>query len=211
MRTLIDLITGISLARNQERADWIAETAAVTADDRVLDIGCGPGNALISATRRGATAIGLDPSPTMLWLAARRVAATGPVVLLPASVAAIPLPCASVTVAWAVGSFHHWPDIDAGLAEVVRVLAPGGRFFVVEAVAKGHGFHAAHAISPVRADGLAQLLTDGGFVNATVETTQVGHREMLVVSAAIATAPPDPASQPPASGSHQSAAPARAS
>lgn len=44
----------------------------------------------------------------------------------------LPLPDGSATVAWSVKTVHHWQDVTAGLAEVKRVLAAGGRFLVIE-------------------------------------------------------------------------------
>ena len=183
MRTFIDLLIGLSLTRDHGRGGWLAARADVGEGDRVLDIGCGPGNGLLAATKRGATAIGLDPSPTMLGLAARRAPGA---LLLPASVEAIPLPCDSINVAWASGSFHHWPDPGAGLAEVARVLEPGGRVFIVERRATARGFHAKHAISHPRAEQLVDELGSAGFANATLETPLVGNRDLLVVSASAA-------------------------
>jgi ubiquinone/menaquinone biosynthesis C-methylase UbiE len=181
MRTLLDLITGLSLANDHGRSRWLADLAGVSDADVVLDIGCGPGTALVEATRRGATAIGLDPSPTMLWLAARR--ATGSTLLLPGKVAAIPLPCGTATVAWATGSFHHWPDVDAALAEIHRVLAPNGRLFIVEREAKSHGLGAMHAVTPHRAEQLVEQLNRAGFVNVSVESARVGRADLLLVRA----------------------------
>ncbi|HZN13869.1 MAG TPA: methyltransferase domain-containing protein [Acidimicrobiales bacterium] len=178
MSALIDLMTGLSLTNDHGRGEWLAETAGVGPGDKVLDIGCGPGTALAAASRRGATAIGLDPSPTMLWLAARRNAGA---ILLAAGVDAIPLPCDSVTVAWASGSLHHWPDVDAGLAEVTRVLAPGGRLVIIERAGSGHRLIGAHAITPVRADGLVEKLTALGYSATTVERADIASRDMLLV------------------------------
>ena len=182
MNTFLDLLTGISLLKDHGRADWLADTSGVGPGDRVLDVGCGPGNGLRAATARGATAIGLDPSPTMLALAARRAPGA---LLLPASVEAIPLPGDTVDVAWAVGSYHHWPDTAAGLAELHRVLRPGGRVFVVERATTehSHGPMAKHAITPVRAERLTTDLATAGFVDATVETAQVGRTQFLLVRA----------------------------
>ena len=185
MGILTDLITGLSLANDHGRSKWLADEAGLTETDVVLDIGCGPGTALAEIKRRGAKAIGLDPSPTMLWLAARRAGKN--VVLLSGTAEDIALPCDSVTVAWATGSFHHWSDPDAGLAEVNRVLAPGGRLFIVEREANGRGFHAMHAISPVRAESLVEQLSAAGFVGARHEKVTLGKRPMLLARAAVPT------------------------
>jgi ubiquinone/menaquinone biosynthesis C-methylase UbiE len=183
MRTVLDLITGLSLIRDHGRAEWLAETAAVGPGDTVLDVGCGPGNGLRAAARRGAKVIGLDPSPTMLWLAARRAAGTA---LLAAPVEAIPLPCGSVNVAWASGSFHHWPDVDAGLAEVARVLVPGGRLFIVERKAHGHGIAARHAISAASTDDLAARLSASEFTDiAVADTSPAGHPDLVMIHATV--------------------------
>jgi ubiquinone/menaquinone biosynthesis C-methylase UbiE len=180
MRTLLDLITGLSLANDHGRGEWMADATAVAPGDTVLDIGCGPGTGLQAAMQRGAAVIGLDPSPTMLWLAARRVPGA---VLLAAAVDAIPLPCDSVNVAWASGSLHHWPDVDAGLTEVRRVLAPGGRLLIIERSGSGHGVRGSHAINPTQAEGLVEQLSRAGFVDAAVATPRIGKSEMLVVRA----------------------------
>jgi ubiquinone/menaquinone biosynthesis C-methylase UbiE len=177
---LFDLITGLSLLNDHGRGRLLADAAELTADDRVLDIGCGTGNGLVAATARGATAIGLDPSPTMLWFAARRIERRC-AVLLPAAVDAIPLPGDSVSVAWASGSLHHWPDVTAGLAEVRRVLAPGGRLLVLERETSGHGVIGSHGMSPARAGHLEQALADAGFRDVRGESvTTDGHAFLLV-------------------------------
>lgn len=47
-------------------------------------------------------------------------------------VEALPLPDASVDVVLSTVSFHHWRDRLAGVREVVRVLRPGGAFFLAD-------------------------------------------------------------------------------
>jgi SAM-dependent methyltransferase len=44
----------------------------------------------------------------------------------------LPLRDASVTVAWAINSLHHWDKPVRGLEEVRRVLSSDGRFLVTE-------------------------------------------------------------------------------
>jgi ubiquinone/menaquinone biosynthesis C-methylase UbiE len=184
MNALLELVTGLTLKNDHGRAAFLAGAAALTADDTVLDIGCGPGVGLVEISARGATAIGLDPSPTMLWLAARRLKST-PAILLRSGVDAIPLPCGSVTVAWASASFHHWPDAASGLAEARRVLAPGGRLLILERSTSGHGLIGSHGLSHTDAADLSSLLDDHGFTNATVETVSVaGHHYALARASA---------------------------
>ena len=43
-------------------------------------------------------------------------------------------------VVWAIASAHHWDDVEAGVAECRRVLAPTGRLLIVENTAGHHGF-----------------------------------------------------------------------
>ena len=49
-----------------------------------------------------------------------------------ADVTALPYADGSFTVAWTMNSLHHWSNCDAGLAELHRVLEPGGRLLVGE-------------------------------------------------------------------------------
>ena len=66
---LYEIVTALSLTvgrRGVARA--VADLAQLSPTDRVLDVGCGPGTAVRVAARRGATAAGIDPSPTMLAL-----------------------------------------------------------------------------------------------------------------------------------------------
>ncbi|HEY3188097.1 MAG TPA: class I SAM-dependent methyltransferase, partial [Solirubrobacteraceae bacterium] len=104
---------------------------------RVLDAGCGPGQITI----RGAEALpaaevwGIDLAPTMIELARRHAAAStvaGRVHFELADVARLPFPDGHFDAVMSTGSIKHWPDPLAGLRELHRVLAPGGRAFIVE-------------------------------------------------------------------------------
>jgi ubiquinone/menaquinone biosynthesis C-methylase UbiE len=79
-----------------------------------------------------------------------------------------------------VSTYHHWADHDAGLAEVRRVLAPGGRLLILERkLKKGTG----HGLDRAGADRLAQMLTGHGYNTAEVGTMRVGRVDYLTVSA----------------------------
>lgn len=51
--------------------------AAPTAGERVVDIGCGTGNAALLAAERGASVVGVDPAPRLLAVARALAAARG--------------------------------------------------------------------------------------------------------------------------------------
>ena len=97
---------------------------------RVVEIGCGSAPCARWLVRQGADVVALDLSGGMLGRAAELNRATGIAVpLLQADAAALPLATASTDVACsAYGGLPFVADAGAVLAEVVRVLRPGGRF-----------------------------------------------------------------------------------
>ena len=73
--------------------------------------------------------VGVDISDEMVDRAAIRFAqdpGAGSVRVLRADVSALPLADASFDQAYSVNSIFFWPDPAAGLAEIYRVLRPGG-------------------------------------------------------------------------------------
>lgn len=136
------------IARGYDRGVQAAlrETFASLADEvlerlggarRVLDAGCGPGQfAIVVAERLPETEVsGIDLAPTMIALArshARASPAAKRLHFEEADVAALPFPDAHFDAVLSTGSIKHWPDPLAGLRELYRVLAPGGRAFVAE-------------------------------------------------------------------------------
>ena len=106
---------------------------------RVVDIGCGTGRLLEALLPRLAEAelVGVDPAQGMIAVASQRFAAEPRVRLEVASADRLPLADASVDVVTTTMSFHHWDHQDAGLREVVRVLAPGGRLLLADVLGIG--------------------------------------------------------------------------
>ncbi len=104
---------------------------------RVLDAGCGPGQFTIVVAERlpDAEVWGIDVAPIMIELArahARESPAAARLHFQEADVGALPFPDAHFDAVLSTGSIKHWPDPVAGLRELHRVLAPGGRAFVAE-------------------------------------------------------------------------------
>jgi len=101
----------------------VAEVVDLQPDDELLDIGCGPGAFLVAKAQHVRRVVGLDPSPTMLHAAERRLAdriAAGTARLVAGSAAELPFGDGEFTAVTAIfAPLSH--------AEAFRVLRPGGR------------------------------------------------------------------------------------
>jgi SAM-dependent methyltransferase len=108
------------------RNDMLRAFLAPAPADRVLDLGCGSGRALVWNRDWGATAIGIDISPFFA-----EDARTG-VDLLLGDLRRLPFADATFTKAFSLDVLEHLsPDaLRAMLAEAARVIAPGGQLFV---------------------------------------------------------------------------------
>jgi ubiquinone/menaquinone biosynthesis C-methylase UbiE len=159
------------LHRNPKSNRVIVERSRIGPDDRFLDVGCGPGAALEHAATMGAAVSGVDPSPAMVARASNRVPAADVRV---GSAEELPFPDDSFTVVVNVASFHHWVDRDAGLREILRVLAPGGRLLIMEGRIKegrdGHG------LNPNEVESLAERFRELGYCDVGTSTLKTGWR-----------------------------------
>jgi ubiquinone/menaquinone biosynthesis C-methylase UbiE len=103
------------------------------AEGRVLEIGIGSGLNLPLYGARVSSVIGLEPSPALLRMARPRAsAATIPISLLDASAEAIPLASGSIDTIVVTWTLCTIPDTSRALAEMRRVLRPGGALLFVE-------------------------------------------------------------------------------
>lgn len=123
-----DLACGSRHVRRQR------EKVVPRARGRVLEIGIGTGLNLAHYDRtQVAKLVALDPALAMHRLARRRIARSGlEVELLGVSAEAIPLPDASIDSVLVTYSLCTIPEPLAALAEMRRVLAPGGRLIFCE-------------------------------------------------------------------------------
>jgi SAM-dependent methyltransferase len=102
---------------------------AIGADDDFIEVGFG-GGALMAAARLATAGrvAGADISPAMVRRARRRLGSG--VEVASASVDALPFGAASFDKAASVNNVYFWPDPAAGMAELARVLRPGGRLAI---------------------------------------------------------------------------------
>lgn len=139
-------LTDFTRAGNQagDPAVYELENTALDPDNRVfdtmralapwagrtlLDLGCGSGFWLPRYATEAGRVIGVEPDSNLLRLARAR---PGGADVLRGSAEHLPLPAASIDVVHARFAYFFAPDIDAGLAEVRRVLRPDGKLIVVD-------------------------------------------------------------------------------
>ncbi|MDR7868687.1 MAG: methyltransferase domain-containing protein [Sporomusaceae bacterium] len=97
----------------------------------VADIGCGTGIYTDELLQAGARVTGVDISPEMLALAARRTARHGDAVaFLTGDAAALPFATASFDMVTSITAMEFFADPRACLQDMYRIVKPGGRLVV---------------------------------------------------------------------------------
>ena len=178
------VLAGLSMTLGREGDARIAtERSALTARDRLVDLGCGPGAAARFAAKRGAQVTGVDPAPVMLDLARRLTLRSAGVTFVEGAAESIPLPDGCATVVWALATVHHWPELEQALVEVSRILEAGGRFAALERhTTPGATGLASHGWTDEQAAAFADLCQHAGFEDVSV-ATHPGRRRLVSVLA----------------------------
>lgn len=125
---LVDFACGLKPVARQR------ELVVPRAEGRVLEVGIGTGlNMPFYDRTRVRYVVGVDPTLEMHRLAAKRVARSGiDVELVGVTAETLPLEDASIDTAVSTYTLCTIPDPLAALAEIRRVLAPGGRLLFCE-------------------------------------------------------------------------------
>lgn len=112
----------------------LANAFAVLAGAEAIvgDLGCGTGQTAVSLAPFVRRVIAVDASAEMLQAAKQRVASAANVELRQGDLEALPLEDARLDLAFVTLVLHHVADPGVVLAEVARVLQPGGRMVVVD-------------------------------------------------------------------------------
>ncbi|WP_027775643.1 class I SAM-dependent methyltransferase [Paraburkholderia caledonica] len=137
----------------------LAESIAATPDATVLDMGCGAGHASFAVAPHAKEVIAYDIAAPMLATVEGAAKDRGLANIRTQQGAAEKLPFADHTFDWVISrmSAHHWHDVALALAEVRRVLKPGGRVLFVDIAGIDHPLLDTHIQA-------IELLRDGSHI-----------------------------------------------
>jgi SAM-dependent methyltransferase len=176
----------------------VIELVAPRPGERVVDIGAGmcPGSVL--AARHGAEVVAVEPTPFMRLVSRiRRLGqrARRRITVVDGAAERVPMGDATVDALWAVNTMHHWMDADRAIAEMARILRPGGRVVLVdedfddpahpdhERFGGRHGNLEDHGFHKVDAQPMGQRLIDAGLVGVDTSRTDLAGRPVVAVTA----------------------------
>jgi ubiquinone/menaquinone biosynthesis C-methylase UbiE len=135
-----------------------AEIASTPGAD-VLDLGCGAGHASFACAPHAHSVVAYDIAEPMLAVVASAARERGMDNIRTQQGPAERLPFADASFDWVVSRFsaHHWHDLPHALAEVRRVLKPGGRVLFIDVAGADHPLLDTHLHA-------VELLRDGSHV-----------------------------------------------
>jgi ubiquinone/menaquinone biosynthesis C-methylase UbiE len=105
----------------------------------ILDVGCGTGRLLGTASERfpEARLEGVDAAEGMIEQAKTSAGPSSKINFQQATAEQLPFPDGQFDLAFSTMTFHHWSDQGGGAAEIARVLTPSGRWILADFIATG--------------------------------------------------------------------------
>ncbi len=170
----------------------IVALAQPAAGEKVLGVGCGTGTLAIALRAKvgpGGEVVGIDAAPEMIAVARDKAAKRGADIDFRVGlIEEIPFPDDSFDLVLSSFMLHHLPEDvrQEGLAEIRRVLKPGGRFLVVDLAVHGDSF-VGHVMALLghgeRGDAseLSAIMDDAGF--GEVEILESRFKQLAFVRA----------------------------
>jgi len=168
-------------SRHSKLTDWGLSQVTVKPQSRILDVGCGGGRTLdkLSTLAGQGKVFGIDYSDVSVSVArklnARRIE-EGRVEVLEGSVSELPFPRDTFDLVTAVETHFWWPDLPAGVREILRVLRPGATCLIIAEIYKGAPSQAARLAEKFSIMTLLSpeehrtLLTDSGYSEVEIIT-----------------------------------------
>lgn len=147
-----EITVWLSYGRDARWKDRLVRMAAVQPGERALDLACGTGDIAVRLRDAGARVVGLDLTHRMLALAAAKPGQAG-IRWVCGDMLALPVPDRSQHVVTAGYGLRNVPDLRASLAEIRRVLVPGGRFLSLDFTLPAHPVVRAAYLGYLRAVG----------------------------------------------------------
>jgi ubiquinone/menaquinone biosynthesis C-methylase UbiE len=129
-------------SRHSKVTDWGLSHITVKPQDTILDVGCGGGKTVskLAAMAPQGKVCGLDYSDVSVAVARKlnaRLIETGRVEIHEGSVSELPFAADTFDRVTAVETHFWWPDLPAGMREILQVLKPGGTLAIIAEIYKG--------------------------------------------------------------------------